>query len=113
MENKQGRNIAIVGGSGSVGTPTIEALLSYGIHTITAISRIDSAATFPSGVTVKKGSYDDKKFLLNVLKGQDVLILQLPFMALGLQLHLIDAAAEVGVPWVIPTEYALDNKHEK
>ncbi|OBT61449.1 hypothetical protein VE03_08964 [Pseudogymnoascus sp. 23342-1-I1] len=113
MASKQSRKIAIVGGSGTIGSPTVEALLSQGIHTITAISRSESTATFPSSVTVKKGSYDDEQFLVEALKGQDVLILQLVFQALDSQIPLINAAAKAGVPWVIPCEYACDNKHEK
>lgn len=42
-----------------------------------------------------------------------MLILQLEFMALDSQIPLINAAAKAGVPWVIPCEYACDNKHEK
>ncbi|OBT51325.1 hypothetical protein VE04_08374 [Pseudogymnoascus sp. 24MN13] len=113
MANKQSRKIAIVGGSGSVGSPTVEALLSHGIHTVTAISRSESTAIFPSGVTIKEGSYSDEEFLVEALKGQDVLILQLGFMALNSQIPLISAAAKAGVPWVIPCEYACDNRHDK
>ena len=113
MADKQGRKIATVGGSGSVGSPTVEALLSYGIHTVTEISRNEPTATFPSGVIVKKGSYDDEEFLVDSLKGQDVLILQLSFMGLGSQTPLINAAAKASVPWMIPCKYAIDNKHEK
>ncbi|OAF59755.1 hypothetical protein VC83_04044 [Pseudogymnoascus destructans] len=87
MADKQSRKIAIVGGSGSVGSPTVEALLSHGIHTVTAISRSESTATFPSGVTVKIGSYNDEEFLVVALRGQDVLILQLEFMALDSQIR--------------------------
>ncbi|KFZ18861.1 hypothetical protein V501_00979 [Pseudogymnoascus sp. VKM F-4519 (FW-2642)] len=113
MADKQNRKIAIVGGSGSVGSPTVEALLSHGIHTVTAILRSESTAIFPSGITIKKGSYNDEEFLVEALKGQDLLILQLGFMALDSQIPLISAAAKAGVPWVIPCEYACDNKHEK
>lgn len=95
MASKQSRKIAIVGGSGSVGSPTVEALLSQGIHAVTAISRSKSTATFPSGVTVKRGSYNDENFLVEALKGQDVLILQLQFMALDSQIPLINAAAKL------------------
>ncbi|KFZ22738.1 hypothetical protein V502_02779 [Pseudogymnoascus sp. VKM F-4520 (FW-2644)] len=69
MADKQSRKIAIVGGSGSVGSPTVKALLSHGIHTITAISRSESTATFPSSVIVKRGSYNDEEFLTKALKG--------------------------------------------
>jgi len=113
MSEKLGRNIALVGASGSLGSQTVEALLAYSIHTITVISRAGSTATFPSGVNVRRGPYDEEEFLLTALKGQDVLILQVGFMGLDSQIPLINAAAKAGVPWVIPCEFASDNKHEK
>jgi NmrA-like family len=113
MSDKQGRNIAIVGASGSVGSQTVEALLAYGIHTVTAISRSESTATFPAGVKVQRGPYENEEFLVTALRGQDVLILQVGIMALDSQIPLISAAAKASVPWVIPCEFASDNKHEK
>ena len=113
MSDKQGRNIAIVGASGSVGSQTVEALLAYGIHTLTAISRSESTATFPAGVKVQRGPYENEEFLVTALRGQDVLILQVGIMALDSQIPLISAAAKASVPWVIPCEFASDNKHEK
>jgi uncharacterized protein YbjT (DUF2867 family) len=110
MSSQQGRKIAMVGASGTVGTPTLAALLKTSIHTITVISRIDSNATFPSGVHVKKGDYKDHDFLVSALKGQDVLIMQLNMLpgAMEAQVPLIEAAAEAGVRWVLPTEFGSD-----
>ncbi|KAB8346053.1 hypothetical protein FH972_023105 [Carpinus fangiana] len=114
MSSKQARNIAIVGGSGSVGTPTVAALLAHGIHTITAITRADSTATFAAGVKVVKGSYDDLSFLEASLNGQDALIIQLAFMAdPSVQSNLISAAAKAGVPWIIPCEFGSDTGNPK
>ena len=113
MSAKQGRKITVVGASGSIGSQITEALLAYGIHTVTAISRTESAATFPPGVIVKRGSYDDEDFLITTLKGQDILVLVVSFMALDVQIHFIKAAAKAGVPWIVPTEFASDNLHPK
>lgn len=104
----QARKIAIVGGSGTIGTRTLSALLAKNIHTITAISRTDSDATFPSNVIVKKGSYEDEEFLVSSLKGQDVLILQFGAQAMDLQDPLIKAAAKAGVKYILPTEFGSD-----
>ncbi|WYZ35149.1 hypothetical protein EsH8_I_001425 [Colletotrichum jinshuiense] len=109
MSGQQGRKIAIVGGSGNLGSLTLGALLEKNIHTITAISRAESSATFPAGVIVKKGDYDDESFLVSALQGQDVLILQIGFESyMTGQAALIRAAGKAGVKWVLPTEFGSD-----
>ncbi|KAH7007576.1 putative oxidoreductase CipA-like protein [Ilyonectria destructans] len=105
----QGRKIAITGGSGQLGKPTIEALLKAGVHTITAIQRPGATSTFPAEIIVKKGSLEDEAFLADVLKGQDALILMPPLPQLvPLQEPAIRAAAKVGVPYVFPSEFGPD-----
>lgn len=108
MSSQQGRKIAMVGATGSVGSPTLAALLETGIHTITAITRAESSATLPSDVVVKKGNYSDESFLVSALKGQDVLIIQVGIMGLDAQTPLIEAAAKAGVRWALPTEFGSD-----
>jgi uncharacterized protein YbjT (DUF2867 family) len=67
---KQARNIALVGGTGTVGKPILSSLLGQGIHRVTVITRADSAAQFPEGVAaVRRGSYDDPAFLAKALTG--------------------------------------------
>ncbi|TLS21172.1 uncharacterized protein PpBr36_10551 [Pyricularia pennisetigena] len=107
---KQGRKIAIVGATGSVGTPTLEALIAQGIHTITVITRPDSTSKIPDvGVArVERGVASDADFAVRALKGQDVLLLQLGIPAMGDQKLWIEAAAEAGVPLVVPTEFGSD-----
>ncbi|KAJ3461142.1 hypothetical protein MRS44_009695 [Fusarium solani] len=105
----QGRKIAITGGSGQLGKPTIESLLKLGVHTITAIQRPGATSTFPAGVIVKKGNLEDEAFLADVLKGQDALVLMPPLPQLvQLQEPAIRAAAKVGVPYVFPSEFGPD-----
>ncbi|KAM0428579.1 hypothetical protein ACHAPT_006940 [Fusarium lateritium] len=104
----QGRKISIVGGTGTIGSPTMNSLLRKNIHSITAISRSDSSATFPENVTVLKGDYSNEDFLISALKGQDVLILQLGPRAMGVQEPLIRAAAKAGVAYILPTEFGTD-----
>jgi uncharacterized protein YbjT (DUF2867 family) len=106
----QSRNIAMVGATGTVGSVTLSALLTANIHTITTITRTESSAQFPSGVKVQKGDYLDHSWLVSALKGQDVLIMQLNMypVAMDSQIMLIEAAAEAGVRWVLPTEFGSD-----
>jgi uncharacterized protein YbjT (DUF2867 family) len=110
MTSQLGRKIAMVGATGTVGSTTLAALLKTNIHTITAISRAESNASFPSEVHVKKGDYSDSAFLASALKGQDVLLLQVNMMpdAMQSQVTLIEAAAKAGVRWVLPTEFGSD-----
>jgi len=100
----------MVGATGTIGSATLDALLKTNIHTITAITRTESSATFPSAVEVKKGNYSDPYFLASALKGQDVLVLQVNMMpgAMESQVTLIEAAAKAGVSWVVPTEFGSD-----
>ncbi|KAJ4025798.1 hypothetical protein NW761_014355 [Fusarium oxysporum] len=105
----QGRKIVITGGSGQLGKPTIDALVELGAHTITAIQRPEAASTFPVGITVKKGNLRDEAFLTEVLKGQDVLVLMPPLAQLvELQEPAIRAAANAGVPYILPSEFGPD-----
>ncbi|KAH7153291.1 hypothetical protein EDB81DRAFT_855713 [Dactylonectria macrodidyma] len=103
----QGRKITIVGGTGTVGSVTLSALLAKNIHTITAISRVDSTATFPDACIVKKGSYDEE-FLGSALKDQDVLILQLGRFGVDVQDTFFRAAVKAGVKYILPTEFGSD-----
>ncbi|KAF9782009.1 hypothetical protein IL306_011789 [Fusarium sp. DS 682] len=105
----QGRKIAITGASGQLGKPTIDALIRLGVHNITAIQRPEATSTFPVGVTVKRGDLKDETFLTEVLKGQDVLVLMPPLAQLiELQEPAIRAAANAGVPYILPSEFGPD-----
>lgn len=103
-----GRKIAIVGAGGRLGKPTLKALLSKGVHTITAIQRNESTSEFPSEVSVKRGSFEDESFLVDTLQGQDVLIVIVPIPNMDLGDQFVRAAAKAGVPYILPTEFGVD-----
>lgn len=87
----------------------MKSLLQCGTFNVTALSRQDSTATLPPGVTVKKGDYKSSEFLESALEGQDVLIITLAVTTSPeVQSDLIKAAAKAGVPWVLPNEYGQD-----
>lgn len=109
---KQTRNITLVGGSGTVGSAILTALLATG-HNVNVLSRPESSATFPPDVTVHKGPYDDEAFLTTILKGQEVLILAVSYTAFEAQTPLIRAAAAAGVPWIVPCEFGSDATNER
>ncbi|TWU72069.1 hypothetical protein ED733_003489 [Metarhizium rileyi] len=105
----QGRKIAIIGASGQIGKPTVEALLSHGGHTITALQRPEATRTFAEEVIVKKGNLEDETFLTDALKGQDAVVLMPPLShLLKLQEPAVRVAAKVGVPYVFPAEFGPD-----
>ncbi|KAH7210148.1 putative oxidoreductase CipA-like protein [Fusarium oxysporum] len=105
----QGRKIAIIGSSGHVGRPTIEGLLAQGIHTITAVQRIEVTSTFPPEVMVKSGDLKDESFLTSTFQGQDVVVLMPPLPQLvTLQEPAVRAAAKAGIPCILPAEFGPD-----
>ena len=105
----QGRKITIIGASGQLGKPTLNALVGQRVHTITAIQRPEATSTFPPGVRVKVGNLEDEKFLENALQGQDALVLMPPLSHLvDLQMPAIRAAAKAKVPYVFPSEFGPD-----
>ncbi|KAK7966569.1 uncharacterized protein PG986_000846 [Apiospora aurea] len=103
------KNVAIVGATGTVGSYIVDELLKAGKHQVTAITRHDSTALIPDGVQVAKVDYADRNSLVAAMRGQDVLIITMSVQApKEAQLKLIDAAADAGVPWVLPNEWGLD-----
>ncbi|KAH8204438.1 hypothetical protein TruAng_001354 [Truncatella angustata] len=108
------RNVAIVGATGSVGKFIVDELLKAGKHNVTAITRANSDIAIPAGVKVAKVDYDDHSSLVNALEGQEVLIITMSVRAPPeSQIKLIDAAAEAGVPFVIPNNWGCDMSNDK
>jgi len=108
------KNVAVVGASGNLGRFIVEALLKTGKHNVTAISRIQSDAKPAEGVHLAKVDYDDPNALIAALKGQDALVITMSVRSpKGQQNKLFDAAAAAGVPFIIPSEWGLDNRNEQ
>jgi uncharacterized protein YbjT (DUF2867 family) len=106
---KQGRKIAIIGANGHVGDPTVKALLAQGVHTITAVQRLEATSNFSSEVVIKSGDLQDESFLASAFQGQDVVVLMPPLPhIISIQEPAVRAAAKVGVPYILPAEYGPD-----
>ncbi|KAM5458536.1 hypothetical protein MaudCBS49596_000450 [Microsporum audouinii] len=106
------RKIAIVGATGTIGRSIVREILKAQKHEITAITRTVSKAVMPDGVKVAKVDYDNQSTLVSALRGQDALIITMAaFAPEGTQLKLVEAAAEAGVPYVIPNGWGLDPTH--
>ncbi|KAJ3043871.1 hypothetical protein HDV00_003909 [Rhizophlyctis rosea] len=101
--------VAVIGASGHVGSYITAALLATGKHTVTAISRMDSSATFPKSVAVKRVDYEKPDTLVEALRGQEALVVTLGGMAdHKLDYKIVDAAGEAGVKWIFPNEWSPD-----
>lgn len=98
---------------GQVGKHIVEHLLKTGKHKVTALTRPESTNTIVPGIEVKKVNYDDKASLTDALRGQDFFIITMSVTApKDQQTRLIDAAADAGVPWVMPNEYGSEYENE-
>jgi hypothetical protein len=106
------KKIALVGANGNVGSYILSALQAKNRFQITAISRVQSKATFPPDVAVARVNYDEPETLVKALKGQDALIITMSVFAHGAQEQLIRAAAEAGVPWILPNEFGMFNTED-
>jgi hypothetical protein len=104
------QKVAIMGASGNIGSAITRALLaSSSSPSITAVTRLESSATFPAGTSVTKVSYDDHASLVNAFKGHQALVISLGFaVPLESQNALIDAAGEAGVEYIFPCEFGSD-----
>lgn len=101
--------IAIVGAGGQIGQWITTALLQNKSLKVTAITREGSLSNIPFDIPTIKADYDDRASLVNALKGQDCLIVTMSVMAPPDSTKaLYEAAAEAGVPWVVPNEYGGD-----
>ncbi|KAK6382740.1 hypothetical protein LTS17_003409 [Exophiala oligosperma] len=111
------RHIAIVGGTGLLGSPVVEAFLrKRDVFDLTLITRSTSTHKPPSHVTtVIVDALDDvseSSPLVQALRDQDVLISTLnSAVAVKLEPRLVEAAIQAGVTRFMPSEYTFDVTH--
>jgi hypothetical protein len=71
------------------------------------LTRADSKAVFPDGVTVVKVDYNSEDSLVDALRGQDFLSVSLSTSTPpDVHRRVVSAAAKAGVPYVMPNYYA-------
>ena len=98
--------ITLIGANGTLGPSILSALLSAGIFTVTVLSRQSSKSTYPLSVHVIQIPDDlPTESLLQVLRGQDALVVAFAGSNSDLQIRLADAAAQVGVKRFIPADF--------
>ncbi|KAJ5154579.1 uncharacterized protein N7500_010018 [Penicillium coprophilum] len=105
------KHVAIIGASGSIGKIILDGLVASSHFEITVISRKDSEATFPSGITVLRAEYSDLG-LEAAFKGQDVVISAVGASAFGEQKKFVDAAIRAGVKRFIPSEFSANSQND-
>ena len=105
--------VGIVGVGGQVGVHIVEHLLKAGKQ-VTALMRGDSKSKVPSGVTKKTIDYDDHASIVSALQGIDAFLITMAVTAPEeQQTKLLDAAADAGVPWILPNEWGINNRNEQ
>jgi len=101
--------VVVAGGGGSVAREIIEGILAKKKHRVTVLTRHDVTDPHADGISWIKADYHDKKALVELLRGADVV---LSFVLPGLdpgniaQRNLIDACIEAGVKRFAPSEWA-------
>lgn len=91
----------------------VEALLATGKHVVTAITRIGSQSEFPNGVISREVDYERPDTIVEALLGQDVLIITLSGHApQDTEAHLVKAAGDAGVKWILPNEWSPDTANQ-
>lgn len=109
-------NATTIQAGGTIGSYFTKHLVATGKHTITALARAGSKASLPEGVRRVEIDYTNEATLVEALQGQDALIITLGafsgFDPLQPERKLIDAAAQAGVPYVMPNCYGPDPLNE-
>jgi len=100
------RNVVVVGASGAVGRPIVDALLDADFN-VTALARESSKATFPPSVKLVNTDYSPAS-LSEAFKGQDAVVSAVASAGLGTQIALVDAAIAAGVKVFLPSEFGID-----
>ncbi|KAL7937739.1 hypothetical protein V8C35DRAFT_331404 [Trichoderma chlorosporum] len=109
MSTREIQSVVVIGGSGNIGGPIIDALLKASFR-VTAITRPTSSSQFPPSVTVHQLDLSSKSALISVLQGHDAVVSLLSRYAIDQQPLVIDAAIEAGVSRFIPSDFGIDNR---
>ncbi|CAO2647573.1 Nn.00g084950.m01.CDS01 [Neocucurbitaria sp. VM-36] len=103
------RKVALIGGTGQLGSHFLKHLLANGKHTVTVLTRPESTATFPTDPNLKitKVDYSSEDSLVKALRGNDFLIITLSVRAPPTQHgEIVTAAAKAGVHCIMPNYYS-------
>ncbi|KAI9879388.1 MAG: hypothetical protein M1823_006842, partial [Watsoniomyces obsoletus] len=105
------KTVMVIGASGSVGPPIVEALLASGFS-VSALTRTSSNSTCAAGVKVVKADYSPDS-LLEAFKGQDAVVSTIATFSTQEQIKIIDAAITAKVRRFLPSEFGIDTSDAK
>ncbi|KAL6400029.1 hypothetical protein AUP68_16982 [Ilyonectria robusta] len=103
------QKVAVIGASGSLGVAAVEELLNAGFS-VTAITRVESKATFPDGVIVKRVNLDSFDSIKDTVSGHDAVVSTSAIEAAAATKLIIDAVIAAKVPRYIPSEFGIDTR---
>jgi len=107
------KNVAIVGASGALGVPVLNALVDSKKFNVTVLTRTSSKGDFPASVKVVPVDYDSVESLTAALRGQDVVVSTVGPTGLQGQSLVIDAAVAAGVKRFLPSEFGSNTDNPK
>ena len=110
------KTVALVGASGTLGPSILEALQTSSTLETTVLLRNSSKSTFPPAVKTVRipDNLEPQEALVDILRGQDALVLAFSGSATAQSMTLIDAAIKAGVKRVIPADYgSCDSSNER
>jgi putative NADH-flavin reductase len=100
------KKVTLVGANGKLGPAILHALLCVGTFTVTVLSRTSSKSTYPPSVHIARVSDDlPDDELVQVLRGQDAVVVVFAGSNSDLQIRLADVAARAGVQRFIPADF--------
>ena len=104
-----------VQGGGKIGRPIVARLLETTLFHVTILTRQNATSNpdFPSAATVRAVDYNSLASLEAALRGQDAVVSAMAFEAIHEQKNIVDAAANVGVRRIVPSEYGNDTLNPK
>ena len=110
MSINRHKNVLLVGASGDVGRSLLPDLVADVNFQVSALSRVDSSAKFPSGINLIKIDYSDQSALVEALTGQDIVISAIGGEGVlkNFDKTLIEVALAAGVKWFIPSEFGFN-----
>ncbi|KAK4505521.1 hypothetical protein PRZ48_003484 [Zasmidium cellare] len=111
MEEREIKKVIVLGASGTVGRPIVEALLAHPSNfQVSAVTRDKSKSSFADEVTVLESDYSPDS-LRTIFTGQDAVVSTMAPTSVAQQDEIIDIAIECKVARFLPTEYGVDTSN--
>lgn len=100
------KDVIVIGASGNLGRLIVSSLTTAKFA-VSALTRLNSPATFPPHVSIHKTGYSHLS-LVAVFEGKDAIVSALVTYSATQQRSIIDAAIQAGVKCFLPSKYGID-----